>query len=190
MTIQWARLWKTSAHTHPEQSTVQDMSKDCREDPIFANQTKYAYIFQTNTHPQPFCLSTPEIQFDCIFSFSYFFYSFLSSRMHLLMPLKDSLCSARWIMGSLMCCSTIPPKSCCVLWGPTLPGWGPVTPPYWRLLTAKVQWSKAVIVLCKCQYCKWLVRGLYCWNQNFYNIFFSKNISERASKNCNHLLDH
>lgn len=75
------------------------------------------------------------------------FYSFLPSRMHLLMPLKDSLCSARWIMGSLMCCSTIPPKSCCVLWGPTLPGWGPVTPPYWRLLTAKVQWSRAVMQL-------------------------------------------
>lgn len=36
-----ARLAHT--HTHPEQSTVQDMSKDCREDPIFANETKYAY---------------------------------------------------------------------------------------------------------------------------------------------------
>lgn len=62
------------AHTHTEQSTVQDMSKDCREDPIFANETKYANTyFKLTPTLSPFpCLSIPEIQFDCIFSFSYF----------------------------------------------------------------------------------------------------------------------
>lgn len=110
-------------------------------------------MFQTNTHSQHFSLLFASLQVFpkfCLIAFSLFlilFYTFLSSRMHLLMPLKDSLCSARWIMGNLMCCSAIQPKSCCVLWGPTLPGWGPVTPPYWRLLSVKVQWSRAVMQL-------------------------------------------
>lgn len=109
---------------------------------------KFIYIFNRNL----FCL----LLYMCSKRFDFIFdllmsvlltiiilqYLFLSSRMLLAMLQKDSLYSAPWIMGNPTCCLAIPPKNCCELWEPTLPGWGPLIQPYWRLLSVKVHWAE------------------------------------------------